>query len=127
MLDDRQRFFILALPVLFLAFLPALGADERASTAPVPTVTRLVKIFLEKEAALTAAVREGDAYALGALLADDFELRAATRAAKPVARADWMKEVLGAREGGLDIAGMAVHDLGAVAIASFTQDGARGR
>ena len=115
----------LVLAVLLVASGPSV-ADEPASGGRVTTVTRLVKLFLEKEAALGAAVRNADATALGSLLTDDFELRTGARAASPIPRADWMREVLRTRDPGGDISGMAVHDLGAIAIASYTQDSANG-
>jgi hypothetical protein len=112
---------LLALPALFVASLPSAAADEQATGGRVPTVTRLVKLFLEKEASLGAAVRNADATALGGLLTDDFELRTGARAASPIPRADWVRELLRTRDPGGDISRMAVHDFGAIAIASFTQ------
>jgi len=117
---------LLTLPALFAVSLPSLAADEQPTGGRVPTVTRLVKLFLEKEASLGAAVRNADATALGSLLTDDFELRTGARAASPIPRADWMREVLRTRDPGGDISRMAVHDFGAIAIASFTQGAAGG-
>ena len=116
----------LALTAFVVASLPSLAADEQATGGRVPTVTRLVKLFLEKEASLGAAVRKADATALGGLLTDDFELRTGARAASPIPRADWMRELLRTRDPGGDISRMAVHDFGAIAIASFTQGAAGG-
>ena len=116
----------LAIAALFAASWPSIAADEPPTGGRVPTVTRLVKLFLEKEAALATAVRNADANALGALLTDDFELRVGARAAWPIPRADWMRELLRRRDPGGDISGMAVHDFGAVAIASFTQGTVKG-
>src|SRR5437660_12219899 len=118
---------LLALPALFVASSPSVAADERPTGGRVSTVTRLVKLFLEKEASLGAAVRNADATALGSLLTDDFELRAGARAASPIPRADWMRELLHTRDPGGEISRMAVHDFGSIAIASFTQDIARGQ
>jgi hypothetical protein len=117
---------LLALPALLVASLPSLAADEQPTGGRVPTVTRLVKLFLEKEASVGAAVRNADANALGGLLTDDFELRTGARAASPIPRADWMRELLRTRDPGGDISRMAVHDFGAIAIASFTQSAAGG-
>src|SRR5229473_1422031 len=113
---------LLALPALFVASLPSVAADEQPTGGRVPTVTRLVKLFLEKEASLSAAIRSADATALSGLLTDDFELRTGARAASPIPRADWVRELLRTRDPGGDINRMAVHDFGAIAIASFTQD-----
>jgi hypothetical protein len=117
---------LLVLPVLLVASLPSLAADDQPTGGRVPTVTRLVKLFLEKEASLGVAVRNADATALGSMLTDDFELRTGARAASPIPRADWMRESLRTRDPGGEISRMAVHDFGAVAIASFTQGAAGG-
>jgi hypothetical protein len=116
----------LALTALTVASFSSVAADEQQTGGRVSTVTRLVKLFLEKEAALGTAIRNADAAALGALLADDFELRTGARAATPIPRADWMREVLRTRDPGGDVGRMAVHDFGAIAVASFTQDAAAG-
>ncbi len=107
-----------------MAATPASSAETARGT--VQTVTRLVKVFLDKEASLGAAIRNVNAAALEALLTDDFELRTGARPASPVPRADWMREVLRSRDSGGEVSRMAVHDYGAVAIVSFTQDGAGG-
>jgi hypothetical protein len=117
---------LLALPALFVASLPSAAADEQPTRGRVPTVTRLVKLFLEKEAALGAAVRNADAATLEGLLTDDFELRTGARAASPTPRADWVRELLRTRDPGGDISRMAVHDYGPIAIVSFTQEAAVG-
>src|SRR5437762_6123186 len=117
---------LLVLPAMFVASLPSVAADEQPTGGRVPTVTRLVKLFLEKEASLGAAVRNADPTALGGLLTDDFELRTGARAASPIPRADWMRELLRTRDPGGEISRMAVHDFGSIAIASFTQDAAGG-
>ena len=116
---------LLSLCAAFSPYSPSLAADEPAR-GRVQTVTRLVKIFLDKEASLGAAARNANATALGAMLTDDFELRTGARAASPIPRADWMHEVLRARDAGGEVSRMAVHDYGAVAVASFIQDGAGG-
>jgi hypothetical protein len=106
-----------------LAASPVVAADE----APrVGTITRLVKLFLDKEAELAAAARSGNAAALGAFLTDDFELRAGARVANPVPRAEWIRELTRSRDPGGEIGRMAVHDFGTVAVVSFTQDAAGG-
>ena len=99
---------------------PASAADERPTGGRVPTVTRLVKLFLEREAALSDAIHKGDAQSLAGQLADDFEMRTSARAATPVPRSEWMRDVLRTRDGGDDIGRMAVHDYGTLAVVSFT-------
>lgn len=116
-----------ALPFLALAAMPSLAADERPTDGRVPTVTRLVALYLEREAALGDAIRGGNESALANLLTDDFELRVGARAAAPVPRADWIREVLRTREAGDDIGRMAVHDYGTVAVVSFTMNAKDGR
>jgi len=80
----------IATGVLVAGFVaPAYSAD--APSAPpgrIPTVTRLVKLFLDREEMLSAAMRAGDMASLERTLTDDFELRAGARAATPIARAD---------------------------------------
>jgi hypothetical protein len=110
-------FWLAALPAVST---PAIAADEPA-TGRVGTVTRLVKIFLDREEALSAAMRAGDAASLERTLTDDFELRAGARAASPVPRADFLKDVVQNRPASEAAGRMAVHDLGNVAIVSFVQ------
>ena len=102
--------------------LPPPDAQAAEGPARVGTITRLVKLFQDKEASLASAVRNADGAALAKLLADDFELRTGARAANPVPRAQWMAELLRSRDPGGEIRGMAVHDFGSLAVASFTQD-----
>jgi hypothetical protein len=118
------RKLVQALPLLVAAASFSAFAQEPRTSAP--TVTRLVKLFLEKEATLGAFVREGNGAALETLLTDDFELRIGARTAHPIPRGDWVRELTRTREPGGEIKGMAVHDLGGVMVASFTQQGARG-
>ena len=107
---------------LFAALLPfSAPAQDRDAVGRVPTVTRLVKLFLERETSLIDAIRAGDAGTIGNALTEDFELRTGTRAANPVPRAAFIREVLRTREGGGEVSGMAVHDVGNAAIASFVQ------
>ena len=111
---------------LLVASFQSLGADEPPTGGRVPTVTRLVKLFLEREAALAAAVRNADSVALGAFLAESFELRIGSRPARPIPRAEWVRELMRTRDPGGEIGQMAVHDFGTVAIASFAQESAAG-
>ncbi len=97
----------------------AAAADEAPSR--IPSVTRLVKLFLEREAALGDAIRAGDATALERLLADDFELRVGTRPGRPIPRGDFVRSLMQARDPGGAISAMAVHDLGGAMIVSYAQ------
>jgi len=103
--------------------LGGLAPASQAGDSPtrVPTITRSVKLFQERETALADAIRKADASALDKLLTEDFELRAGARAGRPVPRADYLHEVMRSRDAGGEIATMAVHDLGDVAVVSFTQ------
>ncbi len=87
----------------------------------IPTVTRLVKLFLEHEAQLGDAVRAGDVAGIERLLTEDFELRVGARAGQPVPRADFVRALSAARDPGGDIGAMAVHDLGTTMIVSYAQ------
>jgi len=111
-----------ALPFLALAATTSLAADERPTGGRVPTVTRLVALYLEREGAVSDAIRDSNESALANLLTDDFELRASARAAAPVPRAEWMREVLRTRDAGENIRSMAVHDYGTVAVVSFAMN-----
>jgi hypothetical protein len=98
---------------------PALAADS--ATGRVPTVTRLVKLFLEREDALSAAMRAGDTASLERTLSDDFELRTGARAASPVPRVDFIADAAKNHPASGAAKRMAVHDVGSVAIVSFVQ------
>jgi hypothetical protein len=60
-----------------LTVAPRTAAAQTQAGGNVATVTRLVKIFLDKEQALGIAIRAGDSAVLQGLLTDDFEVRAA--------------------------------------------------
>jgi hypothetical protein len=108
---------LIGVALLGFAAPPASGAEQAMSR--VPTVTRLVKLFLEREETLSSAMQRGDAAAMGASLADDFELRTGERAADPVPRNAFIASVVAARPRAGAISRMAVHDLGGVMIVSF--------
>jgi len=111
---------VAALSIPPLVASQANAADERPTGGQVPTVTRLVKLFLEREALVSDAIRRGDAQTLAQLLTEDFEMRTSARAAAPVPRAEWMRDVLRTRDGGDDIGRMAVHGYDTLAVVSFT-------
>src|SRR5438105_8962840 len=81
---------------------PASAADDRQTTTRIPTVTRLVKLFIERETALAAAIRAGDAAKTQAFLSDDFEMRTGAMAGTPVPRAEWIAEMMRLRDPGGD-------------------------
>ena len=97
------------------------AADQPRTGGRVPTVTRLVKLFTEQEAALASAIRAGDASTAGRLLTDDFEMRTGATPANPVPRAEWLSEMMRVRNPGDEASGMAVHDVNGAAIVSFVQ------
>jgi len=108
--------------VAVLAWSASVAAvDEPPAGGRVPTVTRLVKIFSDQEAALASAIRAGDAATAGRLLTDDFEMRTGVTPANPVPRAEWLGEVVRVRNAGDETSTMAVHDVNGVAIVSFVQ------
>lgn len=101
---------------------PAHSADPASSpSGRIPTVTRLVKLFLDREDALSAAMRAGDVASLERMLTDDFELRAGARAASPIPRTDFLGEVARHRPVSEAASSMAVHDIGSIAVVSFVQ------
>jgi hypothetical protein len=119
------RALSLAIGIAAFSLLPlfasrASAADERPTGGQVPTVTRLVKLFLEREGAVSDAIHKGDAQSLAGQVTDDFEMRTGARAATPVPRSEWMRDVLRTRDGGDGIGRMAVHDYGTLAVVSFT-------
>ena len=115
-----------ALPAVFATACRSAAADVPPTGGRVATVTRLVKLFLEKED--FARRRRPQCRRSGARSVADRRFRVAHRRAgsEPDSRADWMRELLRTRDPGGEISRMAVHDFGAVAIASFTQDAAGG-
>jgi hypothetical protein len=116
----RRTAITLATALAFaVASAPALSADS--AVGRVPTVTRLVKLFLEREDALSAAMRAGDTASLERALADDFELRTGARAASPVPRVEFIADAAKNHPVSGAASRMAVHDLGSVAIVSFVQ------
>jgi hypothetical protein len=101
---------------------PAHSADTSSAPAGrIPTVTRLVKLFLDREEMLSAAMRAGDVASLERTLTDDFELRTGARAANPIPRADFLGDVARNRPTSSAASQMAVHDLGSIATVSFVQ------
>jgi hypothetical protein len=91
------------------------SADEPGNTR-IPTVTRLVQMFLDREEALQAATQAADRAKVAALITDDFELRAGPRPGTPVARETWLAQAPGP---GFSIEQMAVHEHGGTAVVSF--------
>src|SRR5438045_4342144 len=99
------------------------AADERPTGGRVPTLTRLVKLFTERESALADAIRAGDAQRAQSFLADDFEMRTGATASNPIPRMEWLSEVTSLRDPGEDASQMDVHDLNGVLIVSIKQGG----
>ncbi len=97
---------------------PSLAAQGEPATSRIPTVTRLVQLFMGLEATLIDAQLKGDTAGLGALLTDNFEMRIDAWPGEPIPRAEWLKRVLEQRRAGQPEQ-MAVHDYGDIAIASF--------
>ena len=100
---------------------PVTAADERPTGGRIPTVTRLVKLFSERETALADAVRAGDEKRTQDFLTDDFEMRTGAASASPIPRAEWISDMIRTRNPGEAANGMAVHDVNGAAIVSFTQ------
>ena len=113
----------IATSILVVGFVAPAHSADPAPAAPgrVPTVTRLVKLFLDREDALSAAMHAGDMASLERTLTDDFELRVGAAAATPLPRADFLADVARSRPATGTAGRMAVHDLGSIAIVSFVQ------
>jgi len=99
----------------------ASAEDTPPTGGRVPTVTRQVKAFTELEGALDAGVRSGNAAAVGKMLAEDFEMRAASMPGNPTPRAEWIRLALANPGPPVRIEQMAVHEFGTVAVVSFMQ------
>jgi hypothetical protein len=103
----------------------ALSGHAAAQPSPqagrIPTVTRLVKVFSELEAALQAQARSADPAALDPSLDPSFEMRDGTAPGTPVPRGEWIRQARASVAQGRSIDQMAVHDLGAYALVSFRE------
>src|SRR5690242_9329898 len=97
------------------------SAQPAPQTGRIPTVTRLVKVFSELEAALQAQARSADPAALDQSLDASFEMRDGTSPGTPIPRDEWIRQARAASAGNRVIDQMAVHDLGAYAIVSFRE------
>lgn len=100
-----------------ILFAPLAHASEAVPGRGVPTVTRLVKLFIDLEQTLDQQLANGDKADIGHLLADDFEQRNGGAPGNPVPRADWLRQMPRFRLG--EISQMAAHDHGNIAVVSF--------
>lgn len=96
------------------------GASSSSAVGRIPTVTRLVHIFLELEGELNEAVEKRDIQAISKLLTDDFEMRVGNMPGSPVPRAAWIRQSFKAPEASSLLEHMAVHDFGEIAIVSYS-------
>jgi hypothetical protein len=96
-------------------------AQPTPQAGRIPTVTRLVKIFSELEAALQTQARSADPAALDQSLDASFEMRDGTSPGTPIPRDEWIRQARAASAGNRVIDQMAVHDLGTYAIVSFRE------
>jgi uncharacterized protein DUF4440 len=109
----------LAISLLALPIADASG--QTTATGRVPTVSRLVMQFTEREIQLAEHLRARNAGSAGNLLTDDFELRASNQPGRPVPRADWLAQSMQSASSESRVTQMAVHDLGETAVVSFLQ------
>ena len=109
-----------AVPVA-LVLCSGVSAQPTPQTGRIPTVTRLVKIFSELEAALQTQAHSADPAALEQSLDPSFEMRDAASPGSPVPRDEWLHEARASAAANRSIDQMAVHDLGAYAIVSFRE------
>jgi len=115
--------------ILFLTLLAAMtvsimGASATASSSGdgigrIPTVTRLVHIFLQLEGKLSEAVEQRDMPTVSNLLSDDFEMRVGAMPGTPIPRAAWIQQSFVEHESSTEMEQMAVHDFGKIAIVSY--------
>jgi hypothetical protein len=114
------------LVALAISLAPVWAADQPPAGGRIPTVTRLVKLFIDREATLAEAIRSGDEKRAQAFLTDDFEMRIGAMSANPIPRNEWLADMMRTRDPGEAATAMAVHDLNGTAIVSFTQSGGAG-
>jgi len=114
---------ILCLSLLVAAGLSLVGLPASASEGigRIPTVTRLVKLFLDKESSLIEAIDNQDKKAVSKLLADDFEMRVGAIPGNPVPRAAWIRKSFTEAKSSSTLEQMAVHDYGKTAVVSFSR------
>ena len=120
-MNSRSRLLVAFLVAGVLASPLRADAADTPATGRIPTVTRLVKLFLELEGSLAAGIRGGNASAVDKMLAEDFELRVASTPGNPTPRAEWLRLAMDKPGPSVRIEQMAVHDFGDVAIVSFLQ------
>lgn len=115
----RHRLPVFAIAAC-VATAPAL-AQPSPPASRIPTVTRLVKQFSELETALVAKAHAKDDDALDAMLDPAFEMRVGEAPGVPVPRHAWIRDARASPRESARIGQMAVHDLGNVAIVSFSE------
>jgi hypothetical protein len=117
----RRLLAAVILAALGLAHALAAGAAEDPARTRIPTVTRLVKLFAEREGALATALQNGNAAAVEKMLDGDFELRAGWIPGSPTPRDQWIALSTGKPASAYQIEQMAVHEYGEIAVVSFLQ------
>lgn len=96
------------------------SAPISGNNTRVSQLTRSVKNFSELETELIAALKTNNQDKLKHLLAEDFEMRQASKPDNPIPYADWLKNSLAeASSYSTDIEQMSVHDLNQTAIVNF--------
>ena len=107
---------LLSMTMSVLVASTAVSAD---GVGRIPTVTRLVKLFLDLEDNLIQAVGKRDTQAVSNLLSGDFEMRVDAMPGNPVPRAAWIQQSFSEPKSSSTIEQMAVHDLGKIAVVSY--------
>jgi len=114
------------LQFMFVIFL-LLACITTVNSAPIfgnitriPQLTRTVKMFSELEVELIDALKNNNQDKLKSLLAEDFEMRQASKPDNPIPSAEWLKNSLAeASTYTVNIGQMSVHDLKQTAIVNF--------
>lgn len=112
---------------LWLSLLLSMTVSMLAASTPasadvmgrIPTVTLLVKLFLDLEGKLIQAVDKRDTHTISNLLSDNFEMRVDAIPGNPVPRDAWLHQSFSEPESSSTIEQMAVHDLGKIAVVSY--------
>jgi hypothetical protein len=116
-----RRYVAMSAWLAISSLAPQITEASGQATGRVPTVSRLVMQFTEREMQLADRLSARDPAGAGNLLTDDFELRASSQPGRPVPRADWLAQSTQSPGPGNRVTQMAVHDLGESAVVSFMQ------
>src|SRR5262245_3571013 len=117
----RCRWLIVTMPlVAALLIISDNASGQGPSGRPtIVTTTRLVMLSGGHEHELLSTIQNRDEPALTAILADNFEMRVASRPGEPVPRAEWIKHALASPPATWSVQHVVARDLGCAVLVSF--------